>query len=365
MKIRHPLYLEKKLYSKSKYLPLEGQLELTYRCQFDCVHCYCQGLDERRKELSTSAWKKILDQIQKAGCFRLSFTGGDSLLREDFLEIYSYAKRKGFLISVLTNGYSLNSRILKYFVKSPPYSVEITVNGITARTFERITRKNGSFTRVMKNIRALKENNIRCYIKTNLLTLNAHEIAKIKQWVDGFLGVSRANAYYFSFDPIIFPKLNGDLAPCSYRLSPDDMAKIFRRDRDLFREYKEFLLCEFPKLERPREYLYHCSSWRNQFIINPCGKLKFCLFTEKFSVDLKKTSFEEGFYKVFPLLRKEKFKTQSKCQACSLRAICNWCPVKASLETGNAEAPVAYYCALAEHTFMQDKLIKNEKRALC
>ncbi len=364
MKISSSRVFDSKLYRQNSHFPLEGQLELTYRCNYNCVHCYCQGVGDAKKELSFSEWKEILNQIQQAGCLWVGFTGGDPLTRPDFLDIYSYAKHKGFLVSVLTNGYGLNKKILKHFAKSPPNSVEITLNGITQKTYESITRKAGSFFPVRENIKKLKSLNITCYIKTNCLTLNSHEVVRIKKWVDGFLGKQSGYKYHFSYDPVIFPKLNGDPAPCAYRIPFQELLKIFRQDPDLSLEYKQFLSCEFPKLERPREFIYQCSSWKKLFSVDPYGRLKFCLFSDKFSVDLKKESFKDGFYKNFPFLRKEKFKTDSKCKTCSLLPVCNWCPAKAYLETGNEEHPVEYYCSFAEQTYNCDRLLKSGKDIL-
>ena len=87
-----------------------------------------------------------------------------------------------------------------------------------------------------------------------------------------------------------------------------------------------------------------------QFFINPYGRLKFCQFSEDFSVDLRKVSFKEAFYDVFPKLLEERFKTDSRCQSCRLRPICYHCPGRAYLETGDREAPVPYFCELAKET---------------
>lgn len=359
MKISPVSYLENRLFGQDTHFPLIGQLELTYRCQFDCRHCYCQGSADKNKELDTSEWKDILDKIKNAGCLWLGFTGGDPLVRPDFLEIYSYAKEKGFLVTILTNGYGLTDKIIKHFAQSPPYSLEITLNGITRKTFEAITRKKGSWFRVRQNIKELKAGKILLYIKSNCLTLNAHEVVKIKKWVDKLLGRVKGQKYYFSYDYDIFPGLNRDLAPCKYRLSPEAVAKIASQDRDLRKEYQDFLCGEFPSLVRPRKFLYNCSAWKNQFFIDPYGKLKFCQLTDKFSVDLKKVSFKKGFYEVFPRLLTKKFKSDSKCKTCSGRLICNWCPAKAYLETGNEEKPVSYYCAQTEYTLKQNRAIKK------
>jgi len=53
----------------------------------------------------------ILDEVADAGCLWLLITGGEPLLRPDFRDIYMYAKRKGFLITLFTNGTLLDADI--------------------------------------------------------------------------------------------------------------------------------------------------------------------------------------------------------------------------------------------------------------
>ena len=69
-----------------------------------------------------------MDEIHKEGCLWLTFTGGDPLVREDFLEIYSHAKKKGFIVTIFTNGQAFTKEIFDYLGKSPPFSIEITKN---------------------------------------------------------------------------------------------------------------------------------------------------------------------------------------------------------------------------------------------
>ena len=109
------------------------------------------------KELNTIEWKKILDEIQEEGCVYLTLSGGEPLIRDDFLELYTYAKRKGFIIGIFTNGQALRQEILDFFIKSPPFSIEITLNGITKATCEAITQAEGSWERFMGTIRQLKK----------------------------------------------------------------------------------------------------------------------------------------------------------------------------------------------------------------
>lgn len=276
----------------------------------------------------------------------LTLSGGEPFIRDDFLELYAHAKKNGFITTIFTNGQLLCGKILKYLIKSPPNSIEITLNGITRKTYESITQTVGSFARVMENIKKAKQGNLPLIIKSNCLKQNKNEIARIKAFADKFLGKGH-NRFHFKYDPVVYPRLNLDRTPVDSRLSFEDLVQLRRQDKDIWRQFQEGLKNQECKVDRSNVFLYRCTSWKEHFFINPFGRLKFCEFTQKFSVDLKHTSFKKGFYGTFPGLLDEKFKTDSRCKECALRKFCLHCPGRAYLETGNEESPVSYYCQLA------------------
>jgi len=350
------------LENKNQHFPLVGKIDLTYRCNLSCIHCYCKDSEDAAKELTTNQWKKILDEIQKAGCVWLTFSGGEPFLREDFLELYTYAKKKGFIITIFTNGQLLTNKIIDYLIKFAPFSIEITLNGATKDVYESITQVEGSFLQINTVLQMLKRKKLPFILKTNCLRQNKNQLGQIKKFAERLLGSSfPKGGYRFKYDPMIFPRLNGDKTPTRYRLSFQQLLQVRMQDSDIWNEYQRGLNCKISDLnfKRDRCFLYQCSAWLNQFFINPFGRLKFCQFSDKFSVDLKNTPFREGFYKVFPLLLQERYKTDSKCKNCQLRIICYHCPARSFLETGDEEAPVEYYCQLAEQTV---KFIEKSKK---
>jgi MoaA/NifB/PqqE/SkfB family radical SAM enzyme len=84
-------------------LPLNGTIEITRRCPLVCLHCYNNlamgDTDARERELDYDEHCRLLDQLADAGCLWLLYTGGEIFARRDFLDIYTYAKKKGFLIT--------------------------------------------------------------------------------------------------------------------------------------------------------------------------------------------------------------------------------------------------------------------------
>src|SRR2546422_10867426 len=95
--------------------PLEVSIEVTRRCPLECQHCYNNlpmgDLAARNRELSKEEYVALLDELAEMSVLWLLFTGGEIFARKDFLEIYTHAKRKGFLITLFTNGILINEKI--------------------------------------------------------------------------------------------------------------------------------------------------------------------------------------------------------------------------------------------------------------
>jgi MoaA/NifB/PqqE/SkfB family radical SAM enzyme len=88
--------------------PLLGRLdmELTERCNNNCIHC-CINLPAddqaaRERELSTAQIIAILTEAASLGCMTVRYTGGEPLLREDFEELYLFARRLGLKVLLFT-----------------------------------------------------------------------------------------------------------------------------------------------------------------------------------------------------------------------------------------------------------------------
>lgn len=325
------------------FVPLSCLFELTYRCNLDCAHCYCKGSENKNKELSTKEFKSILDQIAQEGVLHITLSGGEPLLRDDFREIYLYAKRIGFVVEVFTNGLLINKQTLDLFEQYPPAALEITLNGITKEVYESITQIPGSFERIMFTIKEIAAKDLPLVLKANCLKQNQHEIAGIKRFSEDLFGSDKKR---FKFDPLILPRLNGDKTPCQFRLSPGELKEVFKAEDEIREEHKNRLSSE-NSLLREKDFLFQCNSWMKHFFINPYGRLKFCQFINKYSVDIKRKPFKDNLYGICQNLLKEKFKTVSKCKNCSLRQDCYHCPGRAYVEIGDFESPVEYFCELA------------------
>jgi sulfatase maturation enzyme AslB (radical SAM superfamily) len=128
----------------------ELDIELTERCNNNCIHCNINlpegDAQARKREMTTGQVKDILGQAAALGCLRVRFTGGEPLLRPDFEEIYLSARGLGMKVLLFTNGRLITPRLADLFARIPPLAtIEITVYGMRAESYEAVTRAPGSF----------------------------------------------------------------------------------------------------------------------------------------------------------------------------------------------------------------------------
>jgi len=290
----------KRLHLAPERHPLFCQWEITCRCNLRCVMCYTDCFnrpDMIRNELSTSEIIRIMDELAAAGCVELCLTGGEPLARRDFLDIYTYAKQKGFLVTVFTNGTLITERIADHWVHYPPSMIEISFHGLTERSFERITQGSGSYARCLEGIRLILERNLPLTLKTSGMTVNRNEIFEIKEYVDR-LGARYRTKIWYKFGSDIRPRLDGSEDVCEYQLPERDVIAIEQADPQ-FRA--ERCRQDAKKEEMLRQGKSLCGGGgQYKFHIDAYGQLQLCSGNRLMSYDLRRGSFSEGFYHALP-----------------------------------------------------------------
>lgn len=328
-------------------IPIVGTIEVSRRCPLRCVHCYNNlPMDDhvaRQNELTYKEHCRIIDEIADAGCLWLLYTGGEIFARKDFLNIHNYAKKKGLLVTLFTNGTLVTPEIADYLAEWRPFSIEITLYGRTKETYERITGIPGSYEKCMRGIHLLMERNLPLKLKTMAITINKKEIWAMKDYVEKDLGLE------FRFDAIINPRVDCSQNPLNVRLSPQEVVELDLQDPKRMAEWNKF--CE--KFNGPvhsseqLEELYHCGGGINSFAVDPHGMLRVCALSCDDDYDLRKGSFRDGWGGFLSKVRKKKITRQTKCVSCEIKAMCGMCPANAQLENKDAEEPVDFLCQVA------------------
>lgn len=162
-------------------------LELTERCNNDCVHCNINRPEgdegAKSRELKTEEWETLLQQAAELGALSVRFTGGEPLLREDFEGLYLFARRLGLRVQLFTNGRLITPRLAYLFARIPPLEkIEITVYGMRPESYEAVTRRPGSWSEFRRGLELLVERRIPLVVKGALLPPNREEWAEFESW---------------------------------------------------------------------------------------------------------------------------------------------------------------------------------------
>jgi len=326
---------------------MNGTIELTRRCPLKCVHCYNNlPLDDpeaQRQELTYKEHCRIIDEITEAGCLWLLFTGGEIFVRKDFLDIYTYAKQKGLLITLFTNGTLITANLADYLAEWRPFSIEITLYGRTKETYERITRIPGSYEKCMQGIHLLRERKLPLQLKTMAMTLNKHEIWEIKRFVEEELGLQ------FRFDPVITPRIDYSKSPLLMRLTPQEVVDLDLQDPKRVRGWKDLAARTISRVPSPElsDELYYCIGGAAAFAIDPYGKMNICMLSGMDTYDMRPGSFREGWESFLLEKRQKKITRKTKCLNCIIKIMCGMCPSSGELENRDPEEPVDFLCQVA------------------
>ena len=291
-------------------VPLDASIELTHRCNLRCVHCYLGDQKtirhSRERELDTDAVKALLDEMAAAGTLNFTFTGGDPMLRKDFPQLYEYAARKGFLVTVFCDGALIGPRVREVFERIPPRKVEVSLYGASAETYERITQVPGSHARCMAGIEWLVAQRIPLTLKTVLMRHNRHEL-------DDMRALARRHGAPFYFDTAIFPclphedskgranEVRGDIpvqvtgrdAPLALRIDPQRAAAAHLSDPARVEEMVDLYLRT--RSLAPSDRLYRCAAGKPTVHVDPYGNLQPCTISTNGGYHVRDGGFAAGW----------------------------------------------------------------------
>ncbi len=361
-----------RLWEKGRPLLHWLDMELTERCNLDCQHC-CVNLPAddapaMKKELSPGRIKAILEQAAELGCLTVRFTGGEPLLRDDFADIYSFARRLGMKVALFTNVTLVTPRLADLFSEIPPLEkIEVTLYGMRRASYEAVTRTPGSFAAAQRGLALLLKKNIPLAVKSALLPFNRDEKNEFEAWAAATIpGMKRPFTYAAFFDLRSrrdFPAKNR-LIRSLRPTCGDGLAFLAAKKDEYIKEMKRFCPAN---LGVRADRLFTCNAGLGNGTVDAYGKLQSCLLLRHPDavVDLDHCTLREGLSEFFPKLREKKAADPEflrRCASCFLRGLCEQCPAKSWLEHGTLDTPADYFCELAQAQARFLGLLKGQER---
>jgi MoaA/NifB/PqqE/SkfB family radical SAM enzyme len=329
-------------------LPLEGHIDLTYRCNNTCRHCWLSipaNDPAREREISFDEIKNIVGQARAMGTRRWSISGGEPMLRPDFPEIFDLLTARAVSYTLNTNGTLITPELARLLTRKG--TKMIALYGATPETYERVTRHPGGFEMVMRGFRYLKEAGAGFIVQLIPMRDNRHEWPQMLELARSLSKHWRVGAPWLYLSAGGDPERNAEIA--RQRLDPKDVVEMDQPDPS----QDDGGGHEYEFAPAGQGLFARCIAGRRDFHIDPYGAMTFCSFLKDPAMryDLRRGSFQEAWDIFIPSLAAKATgdaEHEKHCGSCEKRADCRWCPVYGWLEHGRFTARVEHLCEVAE-----------------
>lgn len=335
-------------------VPLNVQLDLTYRCNERCVHCYLDHHDHG--EMTTTEIKHLLQDMADAGVFILTLSGGEIFVRKDIFEIIEHARRLMFCVRLKTNATLIGEQEARRLRDLAIESIQVSIYSHRADVHDAVTLLPGSLERSLKAIRFLKAHGLKVIIANVLMTHNAGDYAKVRR-LAADLGVE------CTLDPTITPMMDGDRSVLSLGVDHDALSEVFR-DEELVGDAESF--CAIPA-EVGEDDLEStpCSAGHTACYVSPYGDVFPCVQFPLPTGNVRREHFIDIWRHSTQMneVRSIRVKDLPTCSSCTHASSCSRCPGLAYME-GNMRGPSSQDCEKSfARTGIPSANMLNKKRA--
>lgn len=106
--------------------PLITHVVITRRCNLSCGYCF--EYDKVSEPVPLDELKARVDHLVKLKSVFVTFTGGESLLHPQAVELVRYANEKGIIPFLNTNGYLLTKKIILELNEAGLYGMQMSID---------------------------------------------------------------------------------------------------------------------------------------------------------------------------------------------------------------------------------------------
>ena len=315
-------------------IPLSVQLDLTYRCNERCIHCYLDHHDHG--EMTTAEIKDVLDQMAEAGVFYLTISGGEILMRRDLFEILEHARARTFCVKLKTNGILIREREADRIRSLGVESVQISIYSHRAEIHDAITKLPGSLGQSIDAIRLLRDRGLHVILANVLMTKNARDYMGVQK-------LAKDLDVRFMMDPTVTPMMDGDRSILGLNVDEAALREVFQNGA-LVGNVEEF--CAPP--QGPDEAALDslpCSAGHTACYISPYGDVYPCVQFPLPCGNVRDSKFAD-IWRHSPQLKEVRsitLRDMPSCSKCIHGESCTRCPGLAYLE-GNMRGPSVQDC---------------------
>ncbi len=330
-----------------KHTITSAMFELTYNCSEMCIHCYNPGATRNneekshrgdRVELGIDDYRRIIDELDAQGCFKVCLTGGDPFSKSIVWEIMDYLYQKEIAFDVFTNGQRITKdveRLANYF----PRLIGVSIYSGIADDHDKITRIKGSWNRSIEVVKELANLAVPMNLKCCIMQTNLHSYYMVAD-------IAKQYSAQPQFEINITESNEGDVCAKQLRLTEEQL-QVVLRDNNL----ALYVGKEAPNFGGQARIMTNnpCGAGKHTLCITPEGNVHpcsafpmnvGCLKTQTLSDILLNNILDKWIYT--PLSEYSECGKYDYCAYCNLCAGTNW------IEQGDFTKPAETNCFMAK-----------------
>lgn len=332
--------------SDRKILP-SALIELTYRCNQRCVHCFNPGAARapsevpRRNgsELTTAEICGVLHDLAEMGVFTLTFTGGEPSLRGDLIDILREARTLGFSFNVYTNG-QLDESVLGQVCELWPRTIGISLYSAVPEIHDATTGVNGSFGRALRSLRLVAGSGVRAMVKCPLMKHTVSGFKRLLELCDEVNALPQ-------FDFQITAGMDGDERCTAHQILDQTTLKMIMADPHVAMHISD----ETPNFGRQKRPIDGpvCGAGRYTLSITPDGTVYPCNGLPLTLGNARDAGIRSIWHesKALAAWKSVRLSDFDLCGLYAYCSYCNHCPGMAMVETGDLLAASRTCCTAA------------------
>lgn len=311
----------------NKYMDSDTQVryvlfELTYRCSEKCIHCYNMGATRNDDEISLRGvpqeltlddYKRVIDELDTLGCYKVCLSGGDPFAHPYVWDIIEYLYEKEIAFDIFTNGQTITTKVER-LVDYYPRVVGISVYSGIPEVHDRITRVKGSFERSMVVARTLSEYGVPTAFKCIVMRPNLKSYHLVKD-------LAREYGAVIQIEANLCMGVDGDISMINHLRLTKEEFEILLRDKDI----PLYIGLDLPNdgIIPKTHNAAPCSGGRGTYALTPDGNLIICTNMHYVFGNVKHASINQ-------MLQTDKMKqwrslSISDIEGCGTKPECDYC----------------------------------------
>lgn len=262
--------------------PLFVAWQINSECNLGCLHCCEEAGHSMPDEMNKEEVFNFLQQIVDLNIPYVAFSGGEPLLHPYFFQMCEFLRKNNVSLKVETNGEFIDERIAEKLGTLKFRSVQISLDGATAKTHEKLRLK-GDWEKAVAACRYLVKKGVNTEIVFVPTKFNIHETGAL---IDFAYSLGAYGVYTGKIMRIGRAAKNWDML-CPSDLEYENFFAVLKEKIDLYKGKMKVYYYPYDVVE---ELKYRLESPSASVLVIPNGKVKLIGPLPFICGDLKKQS---------------------------------------------------------------------------